>query len=132
MAKTKLELCRDLDSVIKEIDKGIEGLPEETGRIIRKRLVESVYETDKPDAYYPTRNRIINVIMYVLTLVLVIETIVIYALRESHMLNADHIVYIFGATFILLFFVPNSDKLTEKILRSDNLTLRKIFIPQKN
>ena len=60
MAKTKLELCRDLDGIIKEIDKGIEGLPERTSSIIRKRLVESVYETDKPDAYYPTRNRIIN------------------------------------------------------------------------
>jgi len=132
MAKTKLELCRDLDGIIKEIDKGIEGLPERTSSIIRKRLVESVYETDKPDAYYPTRNRIINVIMYALTLILAIEMALCYALHELYGLGLDNIIYAFGVTFILLLFVPNSDKLTEKILRSDNLTLRRIFIPQKN
>lgn len=132
MAKTKLELCHDIDGIIKEIDIGIEGLSEGASQIIRKHLVESVYETDKPDAYYPTRNRIVNMIMYALTLVLAIELALSYAMHQLYGLEVNNVIYVFGATFLLLFFIPSSDKLTEKILRSDNLTLRRIFIPQKN
>lgn len=136
---SKLEVCRDIDSIIRKIDEGVEGLTETTRQIMRKRLVEAVYETEKPDGYYPTMNRIVNAIMpTVFTAIVIIFGIAQYIIYKSYGLSANYLTYtcifaailIFTVGIIVIWLFKNSDKITESILRSDNLTLRKILIPQ--
>ncbi len=128
----KKEFCAILESDIKEIDRGVEGLANGPRQLMRDRLIKSLNEADKPDGYYPTRNRVINIIMGTLALILAIETVAILILNKLYGVNINYFIYLVGITLFSLFFMPNSDELAEKILRSDNLTLRKIFIPQKN
>jgi len=128
--KTKKELCRDLDEIMKTINQGVDGLTNETSELIRNHIVKSLDIADKPDGYYQTRSRVATTSTITMLLILVIEYISMYALVSLYRINPNFFLCLAGITLVLFLFMPSADDLTEKIFRSDNIIVRKIFIPQ--
>ncbi len=125
------ELFEQLDNPRREIG-NIEDITEEKKRIIGKNIKASLRAIEVPYFYYRTRERV-TFTMQVVVAVLFISALFIASYATSRGMDAN-LIAVIGIILIVIFMIkmPNIEDLTEKISRSDNVTLRKIFIPQKN
>lgn len=124
------ELFEQLDNLRREIG-NIEDITKEKKRIIGKNIKASLRAIEVPDFYYGARERVVLMVQ-IIVIALFISALFIASYATSRGMDAVTVVAI-GIIPIIIFAMkmPSIEDLTEKISRSDNDILRKIFIPQK-
>jgi len=128
------ELFSELVKTRDAIDNGIAGVGPKRSMMIRNNIRNAIQIAEQPDHLPDVRDRVVYAYLISLMAVMIIEAAAFAAINSLRAdTKIDFFLYVLFAT-ILAFGVISvkSNELIDKIMRSGNPIIKKIFIPQKN